>query len=93
MATTTITMASFQDALAECADAIAALDFTTARNWLARAEIIQNGLSVDASVGNGMRNQMRISLEKSKVLIDDAEVASSRGNQSGLVRTRTNFNR
>lgn len=92
MATTTITTASFQDALAECADAIAALDFATARNWLARAEMIQNGLSVRAGIGNGMTNEMRVSLEKSKALLDDAEAASSRGNQRRLVTTRTNFN-
>ncbi len=91
MATTTITMSSFQDALAECADAVESSDFATARKKLTKAEMIQNGLSVEASVGNGMRNQMRVSLERSKVLMDDAEAAVTTGDQRRLATTRTNF--
>lgn len=93
MATTTITMASFQTALAECADAVEASDFATARRKLAKAEMIQNGLSVEASVGNGTRNVMRQSLHQSKALLDDAELAVTGGDQRRLATTRTNFNR
>ena len=93
MATTTITMASFQTALAECADGVESGDFATAWKKLAKAEVIQNGLSVDASIGNGTRNMMRQSLERSKTLLEAAESAASRGNQRRLVTTRTNFNR
>lgn len=93
MATTTITMESFQTALAECADAIESGDFATAWKKLAKAETIQNGLSVRAGIGNGTTNEMRTSLDRSKVLLEAAESAVSRGNQRRLVTTRTNFNR
>lgn len=46
MATTTITESSFQTACAECADAIIASDWSTAREKYAVAEAINAGLAV-----------------------------------------------
>ena len=91
MATATITMTDFHTALAECADAIEGGDFTTAWKKLAKAEVIQNGLATDAGTG-ALRTQMRQSLERSRVLLKEAEAAVSRGNSRRLVTTRTNFN-
>lgn len=78
MATTTITTASFQLALAECADAIEAQDFVTAKRKYAKAEAISMGLEEEvADAGSSVRR--RVSLEKLNVAIDAAARNSTNG--------------
>ncbi len=93
MATTEITVAAFQDACAECADAIAASTFGAAMAWYARAEAINAGLDVEASLG-ATRTRRRETLEGLKRAINAAEGA---GNvlldESRFITTQTRHNR
>ena len=89
MATTTITIASFQDACAECADAIAAGTFDTAMSWYARAEAINAGFDVDAS-HQDTRSRRRETLQGLKEAIRAAEAAIARGSEhSRFIKTQT----
>ena len=88
MATTTITVESFQMAIAECADAIAAADWTTAATQYAVAEAINAGLDVEGSSG-GARSRRRETLEGLSAAIEKAEARVSRGTErSRLVSTQ-----
>lgn len=76
MPTTTITVSSFQTALAECADAIADEDWRTAKLKYAKAEAILCGL--EQSIGDGDANlTRRASLEKLNAAINAAKAEVS----------------
>jgi len=89
LATTTITVASFQNACAECADAIAAESWASAVSWYARAEAINAGLDLDASDAQA-RVRRRESLDGLNKAISAAEVAAAQGSdESRFVTTKT----
>jgi len=93
MATTEITVAAFQNACAECADAIAASTFGTAMAWYARAEAINAGLDVEASLG-ATRTRRRETLEGLQRAIKAAETAvNADGDDSRFITTQTGFSR
>lgn len=88
--TTTITVASFQTALAETADAVEARDWATASRKLAKAEIINAGLEV-AVEGKGEKVARRDSLEKTRAQLEAAIGTENRINGgSRFIRTRVN---
>jgi len=90
MATTQITVAAFQDACAECADALADGDIATATTKYAVAEAINSGLDVEGSAGE-FRNRRREALTGLKNAIDALEAALAQTTDSGrrLITTRT----
>lgn len=89
MATTQITIAAFQTACAECADAIAAKTFDTAMSWYARAEAINAGFDLDASAQD-TRSRRRETLQGLKAAIEAAEAAAARGSaHSRFIKTQT----
>lgn len=91
VATTTITIASFQNACAECADAIATAGWVTAKNWYAQAEAINSGLDVEASEA-GSRSRRRETLAGLAKAIDVAEETTNRaGGTSRFVKTRVAY--
>ena len=91
MATTVITVAAFQTACAEVADAIAAEDWSTAANWYARAEAINAGLDVEAEL-EGQKSRRRETLAGLAAAIAMARaVASRQAGSKRLIRTTTQF--
>lgn len=74
MPTTTITLTSFQTALAEAADYVGARDYASARLCLARAGIILVGLPKDAADAQA-RVTYREDLTKAEAAIAAAEQA------------------
>lgn len=89
--TTTITVASFQNAIAECADAIEASDWGTASRKYAKAEAINAGLELDVS-NQGSEIKRRDSLSGLKKAIDAArDITNAEIGESRLVTTRTGF--
>lgn len=88
MPTTTISLASFQDACAECADAIAASDWSGAYNWYARAQAILVGLPAD-STDAAQRTRLEQDLAALKAAIDAAKVADSTDDARHLISTQT----
>lgn len=91
MATTTITVSSFQTACAEVADAIIAQDWALASRKYAVAEAINAGLELSVSDG-GQSVTRRSSLEKLNAAIGAARAAtSSDGRQAGLIVTTVGF--
>ena len=91
MADTTITLSSFEDACAECADAIAASDWGLAYSWYARAEAINAALAVQ--VRSGAEDvRRREGLNGLKEALAAAQAASTRsGDTRRLVTTRTRY--
>ena len=81
MPTTTITRTSLNTALAECADAVVAEDWPTARKKYAVAEIIYQGLESELSDA-GTTQRWRDSLDNIKSAIDLAEAGSAKGEDS-----------
>lgn len=74
MPTTTISVSSFQTACAECADAVADEDWSTAVKWYARAEAINAGLEL--SVGTrGTSMSRRETLQGLREAISAAKAA------------------
>lgn len=94
MPTTTISVTSFQTAIAECADAVAAGDWATAWSKLAVAELINDGLekTVAGSVSSVERRESLLRtaqlLEKAQAAATAATATSSGGR---TIRTRTNY--
>lgn len=89
MATTTITVASFQDACAECADAIGDENTLLATKWYARAEAINSGLDVEGQNAE-FRQRRRESLNGLKdALAVITAVLNMAANQSRLITTQT----
>jgi hypothetical protein len=91
MATTTITVASFQTACAECADNIASGSWSTAKQWYARAEAINVGL--DVQVGDEAAYvRRRESLSGLANAIDIAQIAvDGAAEKSPFIKTRVNY--
>jgi len=88
MATTTITVASFQTACAECADAIASGDWGTATRWYARAEAINSGLELAVS-GAGKSATRRNALDGLRTAIAEAKaVCEAESAHSRFVKVR-----
>ena len=91
MATTEITETAFQTACAECADAIAASDWATARTKYAVAEAINAGLAVQIG-RETMLIRRRESLEGLRTAISSVESANTRGTErKRFIRTWLGF--
>lgn len=90
MATLTITETSFQLAIAECADAIAASSWATARTKYAVAEAINSGLMVRLTQGSVDRTR-RDQLTGLRTAIDYAESGVARRDERRLIRTQMGF--
>lgn len=88
MATTTIDIDSFQNALAECADAVASENRAAAYKWYARASIIHAGLEVQAGDG-GSYLRRKENLDDVKRSMDAAfGVVGQSASTSRLVHAR-----
>lgn len=93
MADTTITVASFQNACAECADAISTDNWAIATKWYARAEAIHSGLALDISA-EGTRTRRREALDGLRQAVDAAENAvNSHSGSDRIAIGRTRYNR
>ncbi len=92
MATIEITTTALETACAECADALAASDFATAKKKYAVAEAINAGLLQRLTTGSVDKTR-RDRLEGLRVAIDYAEKASLQTADNGrrLISTRTRF--
>ena len=90
MATTQITVAAFQLALAECGDAIAAADWATASTKYAVAEAINSGLALESWAGE-FKIQRRESLAGLQRAIDAAKTAAASSSSTRRVRTGLRF--
>jgi len=89
MATAVITETSFKLALAECADAILAADWSTANKKYAVAEAINAGLPVQAGASNASVRR-RESLSGLKAALGVARAAvSSTADETRLIKTQT----
>jgi len=81
MADTEITVASFQTAIAECADAIGDADWTTAWTKLAKAEAIFHGL--EQQLGKGDEHlRRRENLKGLRETLEMAEAKVTRGSDT-----------
>lgn len=91
MATTEISLSSFQTALAECADAIEAGDWGTAATKYAKAEAIAAGLEVQ--VGHDAASiRRRETLEGLQAAIKYAQVSATKStDKRRLISTRMRF--
>jgi len=91
VATTTITVASFESACAECADAIAAESRATAYKWYARAEAIHAALP--RTIGDqGAELERRTALDGLKRALDAAfKVIAQTGSAKRFISTRTGY--
>ena len=95
MATTTITIASFQNALAEAADAIAAESWGTAFNWVLRAQTIMSGLEASvAHAGTSATQRQNLKDLRDAVREGQAKAAqqSSESRWIGTTTTHRRFN-
>ena len=91
MATTQITESAFQTACAECADAIIAGDWTTARTKYSVAEAINAGLLARLTVGSVDKTR-RDSLTGLRKAIEYAEnQAAGKSDNRRLIRTQLGF--
>jgi len=90
MPDTAITLATFQEALGEVADAIGSGDYATARRFFAKACAIEIGLPVE--VGNdGSRVRMRERLESLEATIASAESSAASSDRMRTIRTRVDY--
>jgi len=91
MATLTVTVESFQLAIAECADAITASDWPTATLKYAVASALHSGLELE--LGKGEANlKRRDSLRGLKEAIEFAKAnISSSGDQRRLITTEMGY--
>ena len=94
MATTTISVASFRNLCAECADAIEAEDWSLASKKCAKAEVVNAGLEVEGE-SHEQRYRRRETLGGMREAIAAVEEAVNKSANSGrrLITTRTRHGR
>ena len=83
-----ITVSAFRLACAECAEAIAGADWSTAWQKYAQATAIMSGLPVEGEAGN-MRTRWRQDLDGLRTAIEEAQTAVGVEESSRFIRTRT----
>ena len=90
--TTTITLSSFQAAMVECADAIDAGNYNTARTKLAKAGAILAGMPKDVADSN-QRMTMREDLNKLEELITKVEASggAATDDERRMISTKLGF--
>lgn len=91
MPTLTITETSFQTACAECADALAASEFATARTKYAVAEAINAGLLARLTVGSvdKTRRERLVGLKEAIEFVSNQ--STGRSDNRRLIRTKMGF--